>query len=158
MENSSVLDETYRTWLAGFVDGEGCFLISENKGSTTMRFDLSQSGVEGKQLLEKLKSIFGGTIYLNNRPFRPYHKQVWRWSVSSDKAMKFIRCILPYMKLKRDEAIVCMEYTASKKITSCRGGYKAYRPKYVQDFRNLCRRRLSELKHSQPHWVDYGTA
>ncbi len=49
-------------WFAGFVDGEGCFSISEHRGRTyTVTLKIGQRA-DSAAILYKIKEVFGGSV------------------------------------------------------------------------------------------------
>lgn len=76
-------------WLIGFVDAEGCFHVSfshNHKSSYKILFDLSQKGVDNKEvILNKLKSFFKvGTVN------KHYHEDNWSFRVNGLSDSKVI--------------------------------------------------------------------
>ena len=75
-------------WLLGFIDAEGCFHVSfsKNKNSYSILFDISQKGLENKNvLLNKLVLLFKvGKIY------KHYHENNWSFRVSGLSDTKVI--------------------------------------------------------------------
>lgn len=75
-------------WLLGFIDAEGCFHVSfsKNKNSYSILFDISQKGLENKNvLLNNLVLLFKvGKIY------KHYHENNWSFRVSGLSDTKVI--------------------------------------------------------------------
>lgn len=91
-------------WLAGFFDGEGSVgIYPRNWDRTkTIRYyvlvvSLAQSGVNGKIVLDKLKSKYGGTVTQAKSTGKP----MFKWNIAANKAGKFLQDIEPFTILKK---------------------------------------------------------
>ena len=89
-------------WIAGFVDGEGCFSISFVKNSTTRfgyqvftEFVITQ-GEKSKSCLEDIMTYFDcGNIYINNRTDN-HNEPLYRYCVRSRNDLR--SKIIPFFK------------------------------------------------------------
>ena len=89
-------------WIAGFVDGEGCFSISFVKNSTVRfgyqiftEFVITQ-GEKSKQTLEDIQEYFGcGKLYINKRKDN-HNEPLYRYCVRSREDLKNV--ILPFFE------------------------------------------------------------
>jgi len=107
--------------MAGFVDGEGCLTISRQKRkgrpSPAYRVFISVSNTN-RNVLSIFKSEYGGGIY--NIHDRRKDKRGKNWSdafdwycpVSSSK--RFIMDILPYLRLKKPQAMIILHFLTTK--------------------------------------------
>ncbi|MHA1280650.1 MAG: LAGLIDADG family homing endonuclease [Candidatus Helarchaeota archaeon] len=132
-----------RKYLAGFFDGEGSVCV--NKRNYTLQI---QIGARSRDLLERMRKIYGGSIHQmkNKRIKRPF----WVWIVVADKALKFLEDIYPHIVLKKLEVATAIAYQKHKVNLSRNYGheYKFYEFKN----RRLKRRewywkRLKQLHH-----------
>ncbi len=93
-------------WAAGFVDGEGCILPTVKKESRwkgTVRFGLVLKVDQVvPEPLEKLQSLFGGTIIAGQRAYT--------WSVYSREAQSALSAMMPYLVNKRAQAGLAILY------------------------------------------------
>jgi hypothetical protein len=94
-------------YAAGIFDGEGCvspYVANTHKGKYTtvrLRINVTNTSIE---LLEKLKTVFGvGSIRPKKRTTR--QKSCWQWTVTSKQAKTVLEKILPYLIVKKDQAI-----------------------------------------------------
>ena len=108
----SNLDPKY---IAGFFDGEGSIGIyprSWNRNHTIRYYvlvvSLGQSGENGRSLLTKLAESFGGSVYQNTQ--NGAKKVMWKWNVSANKGKEFLNWMLPYLYIKREEALLGIEF------------------------------------------------
>jgi LAGLIDADG endonuclease len=76
-------------WAAGFLDGEGCFSLHQNKYA---QIDVPQ---KDSQLLYKLKNMFGGEVY------RRKNGQIFVWSIYGNYAIGLMMTLYTVMSDKR---------------------------------------------------------
>lgn len=118
------LSETDKAWMAGFVDGEGCITISKqvrkNRPTPAYRVFITISNTD-YAVLEFFKLHYGGSIY--NVHERRKDKRNIKWSDTYDwycpisSSKRFLRDILPYLRLKRKQAELCLEFLETRKNT-----------------------------------------
>ena len=85
------MNELDYAYCAGIIDGEGSILIEQKKAPGISVTNTSLA------MLEYLQSLFGGSIR-KQKTYKPHHKPAWIWSITYDRALRMIDCILPYMK------------------------------------------------------------
>ena len=107
-----------RAWVAGFIEGEGCFTPQQStyKGKKTYAFRVSASQVE-REPLERLQKMFGvGQIY--EMPRDKPHSTCHVWMITkTGEAMTAIGMIWPYLSRRRKEQI----WNASLKVKGFNG-------------------------------------
>ena len=110
------MKQTDLAWAAGFLDGEGSVRIRRLPGAMAGRptfygLSLSASQVE-REPLDKLRGLFGGSIHLQQPSPRqsanasPYYN----WMVTGRTAAAAIRVLLPYFTVKRERAVLGLEF------------------------------------------------
>jgi hypothetical protein len=110
-------------YLAGFFDGEGCIHISATKPERgtkgwSPRYTLTVSASNTRPIaLELLRTRFGGCYKQHNNHRFIGRKPCWSWSCSSRQAEKALKAMLPYMKIKRVEAELALEYMAVLQVS-----------------------------------------
>ncbi len=92
--------DLFRVWLAGFVDGEGCFHIDIPTGP---RLTLSQNGRRGEKIMEQIKLRYGGSIYVDGN-------DNWRYTAAAQQLRGLLPDILPHLRIKYQEALVTRQY------------------------------------------------
>ena len=123
-------------YLAGFIDGEGCFKINKTQGAS---LEITQCNLE---ILQKLKSTFKiGRVRKCIRQ-KPIHKQRWIWAISGKNDLEpLLTELLPYLIIKREQARLLLEYlrTFSR--------YKGYGhlPLYIKNKRIELYRKVRKL-------------
>lgn len=92
------------------MDGEGSFTVSY---SPKFKAFISDVGfVQTNMVLpEMFYLIFGGSLRRKQRKGNPRSKPVWRWRIYGHQGItKFLRAILPYLKLKQRQALLTLEF------------------------------------------------
>jgi len=105
------LSDAEAAYIAGFFDGEGMVTIHRDraKGARGPRVNpnyvMSVRIAQGSlPVLEWIKSKVGGSI---TRRFRESHhtRQHWTLALKSHPAQNFLEVVLPYLIVKREEAV-----------------------------------------------------
>ena len=93
-------------WIAGFVDGEGCFGISKHHCYVEV--------VNTKEdPIRFLYERFGGSLRFALRPDNSRQKPCWRWCVSGKEALIFTKVISEHLKVKKPQSELLLKYTVS---------------------------------------------
>jgi len=101
-------------YFAGFIDGGGCIGINKQGKSKAYRLEL-RVGSTNLWILQLLKMHFGGWVYpYNPSNKKPTHRQFWVWVIYSRQASELLKELLPYLKLKKVEAEVAIDYQANR--------------------------------------------
>jgi hypothetical protein len=112
-------DPTFLAYVAGIMDGEGCFRIERIRphgAHKTPQYRVLVGVQMGDEaVIDAITSRLGITAryvnlqqwsYKKNQPRRP----AYRIQLQSKKAADFIRLILPYLIGKKEQAILCLEF------------------------------------------------
>jgi hypothetical protein len=66
-------------------------------------------------MLCRLKELWGGKIYFNNRPDRPNNKPFWFWIIKGKiNAYPCIKAIEPFLIVKREKAQVILQFAIDR--------------------------------------------
>jgi len=102
-------------YLAGLFDGEGCVTIGLTKGKARLQpmhlliCVLSMTTHDAvKEYHDRFGGLFDGPIV------RPPRQDMWRWRVNANKALKFLKVMRPYLKVKSAQADVGIEFQEDK--------------------------------------------
>ena len=87
-------------YIAGFIDGEGC-IQANSSGRLVV-----QVGNTVKAPLQLIQDIFGGSVRLYARDKKEEHKPVYRYAIGSLPAIKMLTMLLPYLIVKREQAVL----------------------------------------------------
>jgi hypothetical protein len=109
--NTSIIPIEEICWAAGFFDGEGSILIvcgirGKRRLATDQQFWLEVTVANCVLApLEYLAETFGGKVVSVTRKTENY-RQGYRWRCYSQQAVAFLRAVMPYLKVKQEEAAV----------------------------------------------------
>lgn len=133
---ADVLSEPEKAYLAGILDGEG------HIGMTTITVGRSYTvkislGMSDFQIPLLFKETFGGNVYYKDK--QSYWNPKWKpqalWSVKSRQAERVLIALLPYLRVKKVQAELALEYMSL--VTPGRGTYLTEeRLRRVQMFRD----------------------
>jgi hypothetical protein len=133
-------EATEYAWAAGFVDGEGCFIMSANShnDSYTVGLVVSQTHPEP---LDELARLFGGVVKLRKAPTAA-GSPVYIWRIGGvEKLSPVLEEIVPYLKFKQRQAELLLMYC--KTVGYDRTGV----PHMVHLRRRHIHRHMTECKH-----------
>ncbi len=94
-------------YLAGFVDGEGCLTTNRTSQNGRYRPSLRVSGTY-EPIMKWMKRWFGGNYYVIHAR-TGQTKETYDWVLSTNKAIKLIEALMPYLKVKKEEAKVFVQ-------------------------------------------------
>ena len=97
-------------YIAGFFDGEGCI----TSGGRRCSLAISASNTD-KQPLEFIQRIFGGSIY-ECLPKKLKWSTVYNWRIGGAYALIVLESLLPYLIVKRRQALLGIELIKSSDI------------------------------------------
>ena len=126
-------------YLAGVMDGEGCIHIARlndnrprlvgREPTMSYRVYVQVSMVDrvGVSLFEE---IFGGCVMFSRRTGRSAkYRPIWRWDISSGRAVYVIDTLLPWLRVKRPQALLALEFGRGVK----QPGYRGYTTEQVAE-------------------------
>jgi hypothetical protein len=121
-------------YIAGFFDGEGSITIRKYKGVYTQYVLSVEIANANKNMLEWIQDKVGGTIY----PLRMckdgthiYYSLRWEYG----KASEFLTKVLPYIKIKRQRALLDIEYQNKTKDNV--GSHVGFTPEEKEKYKIL---------------------
>jgi hypothetical protein len=108
------LDNLELAYYAGLFDGEGCVAIEYNnnsKGLVVVYNLYCRLTMTNKDLVYSLKDNFGGSVCRHPLHAKnPHHRDTWTWTIVSNQAMNWLKIILPFLRLKREQAKAAIEF------------------------------------------------
>ena len=137
-----------KAYLAGIIDGEGCIMI-DGQFLSTIRVQVSNTNAT---LIHFLEEVYGGAVQCVN-PKATYkcgvRKPLFQWRVTTSKAERVLKDVLPYLKIKRDHALTALKLreVIRKEDFPRSGGI----PEEVMYKRRLCWAVLSTLNQKGVH-------
>jgi hypothetical protein len=135
------MKETDAAWLAGILDGEGTFLIIEEKKRVFAPSFGAQIAVVNTclALVKRCQEVAGGCAIGPIGTPRPRQKPAYRWDVKRKKAGVVIAAVLPYLIAKREQAAILLHLIGQTNAGARKGqwGRKAASPEQVAWRRTL---------------------
>ena len=122
-------------YLAGFFDGEGTILITRRyrKKLRGAKLYLSCRVVNtNKTVIDEFNKQWSGNLY-EKKTEQDNHQQTYTWSRGALKAEEFLREIIPYIRQKKAEALVAIEFRERQKTLF---NEMRHRPRKGQEIRN----------------------
>jgi hypothetical protein len=104
-------------YTAAMIDGEGCISIASylqkvHKGGREYRYTNTQLAISifqtDERLMKWLQHHYGGT-YIPRKP-EVGKRQGWSWVPAKKNLELFVLRMLPYLLLKREQALLALEY------------------------------------------------
>jgi hypothetical protein len=103
-------------YAAGLFDGEGYVRIAtwRKPNSVHTRYQV-YGGINmcHRPVIEALQQKFGGNMPNPGARQKPHHRPLYTWNFSSQVAARFLRRVLPYLIVKREEAELALELQAN---------------------------------------------
>lgn len=143
-------DETMKAWFAGFFDGEGTVNIVgsywESKRGTSIRYTLKLTlPQKSSAILQLIKLYFGGTVHVGGGVNTGH---LWIWQINGIKAQGMLIQILPYLKLKREQAKLGIELH-NRIMSATRGSYQ----RLSDEEWNIRREMFENIRFLREPWV-----
>jgi len=113
-------------YVAGFIDGEGCFDFVKSRKSITPRIVVVNTN---KEIIEEFKSNFGGDITVREHKDHPNWKITYVWRLQHSAAIELTRKLLPYLKVKAPQARLIIEFGETRP-----GSGKRLEPEKINSF------------------------
>lgn len=121
-----------RSYVAGIFDGEGCIDFYKSRKQILCRVTITNTNLE---LLERIQASFGGAI--EQKTTRKEHwKPSYQLRFGCTQAVNFIDKILPYLIVKREQAITLIHWYEARPTSAVgshvsRKTYTAHRPIHI---------------------------
>jgi len=132
-ENCTNCKRLDRAYVGGLFDGEGtihfAYRKSPSKNVATTNMWVSLCSID-KSIIDYLYGLFGGMTYTTKAYMQKGNppknsSQLWYWRQAHKGTFTFLRSILPYSKLKREQA----ECLISMESVICKIGHRSLREK-----------------------------
>ena len=157
------MEQTYKTtrgkhsslklaYLAGIIDGEGSICITKflDKRKKSVRWQYIGCvaiGNTDKRLIEWVIKSFSPNKTLTGYKYRNTGKS-YHWELRDNKAMELLKAVYPFLKLKKEQAKIMIDFQ-KKKISDNRRGIKLKEKDYV--WREKYRLEVSKLNHQNSY-------
>lgn len=104
-------------YLAGLFDGEGCVTIYKRPsiGKQSPNFSLRISVTQTVRIVpEMFRHRFGGSLLVERRAHKNW-KDCYDWVATSNIAARALASMLPYLIVKRKQAVVGLRFQVNKR-------------------------------------------
>lgn len=141
------MKEVNKAYWAGLLDGEGSIVIS--KSGDNYHFIRIMIYQKDPMVLKQAQEEFGvGSLQTH---LMGLGGPVWSWHTTTNKAEKVLREIIPYLRIKRKQAELALEYQEYKRATDIRGkrknGVYMKMSQEVIDKREWFKQEISRFNH-----------
>lgn len=113
---SENLTELEKAYLAGLFDGEGCIHIATHIKRNHSATHYSQLHLivsnTNKQVMDYLTSKLGGNLIIR-KPYKKRQRSYYMWRIYSQKAGDLLEILLPYLIIKKEEALLAIEFQST---------------------------------------------
>jgi len=99
------------SYFAGFFDGEGHITIAVSKNKSQPSYWL-QIGVTGTFLsvLDDFQKEFNIGHFSETYGYETNNRRCRHWRCTNNQAMHVLKCLLPYLRVKKDQATLAIEF------------------------------------------------
>lgn len=115
------LSELQKSYLAGFIDGEGCITISKKKDHSGMRFGYCfrphvNVANSNEASLNRLVQWTGlGNVSHSSQSHRKNRKDKFQWQLWSQQARQVIEAVLPFLYIKKQQAVILLKFISNSR-------------------------------------------
>lgn len=124
-------------YLAGYLDGEGCFWIYKSK------IGISCANTH-RPTIEWLQRTFGGSIRAETRQKKINHRRIYSWQIVSKDAAAVCAAVVPYLKEKAPQAALLL---AMRNLMQSRANWRKRVPPELKEERERLTNILKGMKH-----------
>jgi len=108
-------------YLAGVLDSDGTIGIKKNTYAVRVLKNSTQATYSERvhirqvtpQALDLFVEVFGGKLG-KAKPSAPNGRELWTWGVTDKRAVTVLRALIPFLRIKRSQAINCIALRALK--------------------------------------------
>lgn len=109
-------------YIAGFFDGEGCICIGKARKQPGYRNPIYTLYISiantNRDVIDFIQSVFPASAVSRKRKEpKPHWKTIWVWNCSARQARKFLTFVLPYLRVKFQQAELALEFQELKSRT-----------------------------------------
>ena len=120
-----IMEDASLGWMAGVMDGEGTMCIHVIERSSRARLFVSVSNTDYRMISELRRLTGLGSIRREERSER--QRARWIWRTAGQKAAAFLEMILPYLRVKKEQAIIALQFANAQRRYGGGGCQKDHR-------------------------------
>ena len=107
-----IINETDYAYIAGYIDGDGCFYIGYDRSAKRLKpkpiTSITISSVNN-EVLYHFKSLYGGSVNTSKGAYDNCKSQ-YHFTLRKTETCKLVNNILPYLVEKQDQCILLQEF------------------------------------------------
>lgn len=112
--------ETDLAWAAGIIDGEGSIFIMKQGRKDRERdrnyiLRVSVQSTDPYMTKELLRLFKDGAVFTQELDKRPNNSNTLKWQISGHRAAKVLEKLLPYLRVKHEQAVAAIEFQNTTK-------------------------------------------
>lgn len=128
-------------YLAGFFDGEGCISFHRKATKNGWRYSLEISVAQiNPEPIKMFTEVFG--FGYRSRWFNSNQRLQFEWRTFGSNASKVLKLLMPYLKVKREEALLAIEFQELPQ----KSGKKRVTTDEERNEREILVKQISQLK------------
>jgi hypothetical protein len=140
-------DEAFWSYMAGIMDTDGSFSVKRQKGHSETKnlrylpqIQMSMASLDVINYIRK-NCVYGTVCVAKNKSCdRGFH---YAWAIGKKQdAKEFVERVLPYLKEKKEQALVLLDFCENSVVTKC---CVAGIPKEELEFRESCYQKIVAL-------------
>jgi hypothetical protein len=154
-----IATELEKAYLAGIIDGEGCIggaeLQDKRAGRGAGVMFTVFIGMTDREAAELACSLYGGHIRkTQDKRRKAFRRPMFIWQAYGEIGARFLRDVLPYLRIKHEQAKVFIEARATFTGGPKKGHQGCKRPSATDiALRFDCLRRLKSLNQREPQYA-----
>ena len=146
------MKNTDLAYIAGLFDADGTIGIKRNTYSMRVLGNSTQPTYSERIHIRQVErggvdlcaEIFGGNIGIT-QPSTPSGKPLFNWGKTDMKATQVLRAILPYLRIKRAQALNCLDLRRVKETSKRKRRSHSPRPIAISDVMESLYQKAKEL-------------
>jgi len=143
------MNEVDLSYTAGIIDGEGSIQIQKHRRSDYSQgyhyaMSVSVQMVDPEVPLW-LKQTFKGSLGIH--PAKGNRRAVYTWTITTNRAATFLGAILPYLKIKRGQAEIALEFQQLKQKVGHRYCKATHKPLIMLQAEAILAQKITEFHH-----------
>lgn len=146
MDNQQRKIEVDTSWLAGFIDGEGCFMMRKQAGAYMKRINfvhyrpcirICNTHMPTLDRVTEILKVHELPVHVSHRKYtNPKYLPAWDVEVAGIKrAAKWLPLLIPFLYTKKEQAELMLEFCESRLSSIVGNGYSTRELAILEYFR-----------------------
>lgn len=135
-EKAKELSPVDAAYLAGFMDGEGSIMLTPRRDKVSVKLSATNTDLN---ILEWITEVTGVGNVSKQHLYSENRRQTWFFYCNSDAAISIIEQILPYLKIKSEQAKLAIETQRRLRIPALNAD-RTWQAEYIRQMKAMNRR------------------